>query len=124
MAKTLDLNVLSPDLSAALDALSDGFMVPDIQQGLGLCVECEDGSTDFLPEDVIGVFGHAIGEDLTDEEVSQLADYVEGTPESATVICGWFGRMRAPGYMDCTSWEFADNYTGIAESLVSAYGNE
>lgn len=124
MAKQIDLNVLSPDLSAALDALSDGFMVPEIVRSVGLLVECEDGSTEIIPEQVFGLFGRAIGEDLTDEEVSQLADYTEGTPESATVICGWFGRMSAPGYMDCTAWQFGETYTELAEDMVSMFGDE
>lgn len=68
------------------------FMVPEIEHMSAWHVETTCG-TECVPVDVVG-------------NAATLQDFVEGKllevdPE---LVSGWFARLSAPGYMDCTGW--------------------
>lgn len=37
---------------------------------------------------------------------------------------GWYGRMSAPGYLDCTDWETADSEEELIEQLTEGYDDD
>ena len=67
------------------------FMVPQYEKGRRWELTKPDGESEFFEE--IGDACRHIAEHATDKD-----DY--------TVTCqnGWFARLSAPGYMDCTEW--------------------
>ena len=67
----------------------------------------------FVPSSVCGYFG-------ADACVDYLQDYVEPTiqdTDEIELVCGYFGRMSAPGYLDCTDWKFSSTKKGINDEL-------
>lgn len=99
------------------------FMHPYVEHTQFYLVETTDG-TECIPHDVCG----------TVNDPRDLQPYCEGTvdfdedlppaeqvPELKT---GWIGRYSAPGYMDCTSWQWADFEAELWESLIDAYGSD
>lgn len=79
-----------------------GFMIPVAEYFAGYRVETNQG-TEFIPEDVCGPIV-----DVTDEgEWGILADYLEGSKLESVerVEPAWYGRLSAPGYIDCTLWD-------------------
>ena len=61
----------------------------------------------IVPGDLVGV----------NPSLEDLADYVEGAPQSFEPVSGYFARLSAPGYLDATEWsgpfdpvEEAQNY--------------
>jgi hypothetical protein len=84
----------------------------------GWSVETSDAGTCFVPGDVLSVPSWLVdnatfinGADSALEQLvydalrDELADYVEGrTLESISVCRGYFARLSAPGYLDCTEW--------------------
>ena len=65
------------------------FMEPEIYEGCYVEVDCEDGSTEFLPWDVWADVGE---------------DALESPSVKAREKGGLLGRLTAPGYLDCTPW--------------------
>lgn len=60
-------------------------------------------------------------------DLTKLADYVEGTiraPEDVEEVYGYFGRMSAPGYLDCTDWIFDETEAGVRSELAEFYGDD
>lgn len=67
------------------------FMEPQIEFMSAYLVETNIG-TECVPEDVC-------------DDPTKLEPYLEGSRiESVDRKEGWFGRLSAPGYMDCTEW--------------------
>ena len=82
----------------------------------GWLVETGYCGTFAVPGDVVGV-PSCLRTDFAIDDwptrnllADRLADYVEGSvdasTDSITVVHGYFARMSAPGYMDCTEWTF------------------
>lgn len=76
-------------------------MVPVAEHFAAYHVETNAG-TEIVPEDVCGAIV-----DVDDEgETGQLAQYCEGSRiESVERKVGWYARLSAPGYLDCTGWD-------------------
>lgn len=53
--------------------------------------------------------------------LDDLAEYVEGKPESFRGITGHGCRLSAPGYMDCTDWSVFDTVKECEEYLDEYY---
>lgn len=78
----------------------------------GWSVETRDAGTCFVPEDVHGVpdylaTGKAIdSHDMIFESLCAfLRDYIEGRDILSIEVCeGYFARLSAPGFLDCTEW--------------------
>ena len=73
------------------------FMQKQVERFEAWMVETSCG-TECVPSDLVGL------------NTSNLRNYVEGTlPDDddeivAELVNGWFHRLSAPGYMDCTEW--------------------
>ena len=94
------------------------FMQPEITVKMrGWSVETRDAGTCFVPGDVCSVpawlmtgvpvdnSSDRLYSALFEALKAELADYIEGhTIESIEVCHGYFARMQAPGYLDCTEW--------------------
>jgi len=79
----------------------------------GWMVETRDAGTCCVPDHVVSVPHYlATGAHLeaSDNEIftdlcARLADYIEGRHILHIEVCeGYFARMSAPGYLDCTEW--------------------
>jgi hypothetical protein len=67
------------------------FMQKQVDRFSAWRVETTCG-TECVPVDVCG-------------DVENLGQYIEGTEQDAPeLVEGWFCRLSAPGYMDCTEW--------------------
>ena len=76
----------------------------------GWSVETKRG-TMHVPSDVETVPEYLVaGKQIDSDDVvfdalaERLQPYCDGEIESIEVICGYFARLSAPGYMDCTDW--------------------
>lgn len=88
------------------------FMVPEITpKTYGVCVETVNG-THYFPQTVA----------INAEEASAYIDS-GSTIESVTVVRGYFGRYSAPGYLDCTEWEYDTNLRRLKKTLREMYGS-
>lgn len=87
---------------------------PQAVHGLFLVVETDAG-TEMFPADIVGVSK----EGNLDPLKLNLKDYIEGR-EVFEVECvlGWFSRLSAPGYTDCTGWSgpFEDEEDALAHN--------
>jgi hypothetical protein len=75
------------------------FMTPHIEHMVMYHVETNHG-TELVPEEVCGI--------LADDEHPwpELKQYLEGSRTySVTREEGWYGRLSANGYLDCTEWD-------------------
>lgn len=94
---------------------------PQAVHGLFLVVETDAG-TEMFPADLVGVSK----EGNLDPLKLNLKDYIEGR-EVFEVECvlGWFSRLSAPGYMDCTDWSgpFPSEAAALAH-LEEMYGED
>ena len=79
------------------------FMVPVAEHMAAYHVETNAG-TEIVPEDVCGVLN--LNVDGMPDDVRTLLPYLEH-PRIAGVERkeGWYGRLSASGYLDCTSWD-------------------
>lgn len=103
-------------------------MEPDIsakQRGWRVEVNHE---TWYVPGDVVPVPGFIkLGVPMPVDEneagvpdvlAKRLRDYVGlGSISEIEAIEGYFGRWSAPGYLDCTEWQFDKTLRGIREAL-------
>jgi hypothetical protein len=101
----------------------------------GWSVETRDAGACFVPGDVVSVpdwlkSGEPIlletdseGKHRADREVfevfrSRLSAYVKGRTILAIEVCeGYFARLSAPGYLDCTSWSFYNTKKEARDAL-------
>jgi hypothetical protein len=57
-----------------------------------------------------------------DPELGDFKDYVEGEPEEFTRLDpGIVYRLSAPGYLDCTDWNYAETMEEAKEQIESMY---
>ena len=95
------------------------FMQPEITvKQSGWQVETRDAGTCYLPGDIVSVpdwlaIGRPIDAsmetktetDLFANLVRELGNYVGGRRIESIGVCrGYFARLSAPGYLDCTEW--------------------
>ena len=95
------------------------FLQPEItEKQSGWQVETRDAGTCYLPGDVVSVpdwlvigkpidadAGTKTETDLFANLVRELGDYVEGRRIESIEVCrGYFARLSASGYLDCTDW--------------------
>ena len=86
------------------------FMEPEITNKMrGFEVETTCGTV-FLPGDVC--------------DKSEVSDFVEGRVLNVRSVHGYFGRYQAPGYLDCTDWEFDTDRRRLVQMLDDLYGDE
>jgi hypothetical protein len=72
------------------------FMQKQTERFSAWQVETTTG-TELVPADLVG--------EETGKDCRGLEDYLEGGQlERAVLVKGWFARLSAPGYMDCTDW--------------------
>jgi hypothetical protein len=73
------------------------------------------GGVDFVPSELVPCLGEA-----DEADIEELREYLEHTPTETTTIepvYGFFGRMTRPGYLDATSWTFADSEEDLLDEL-------
>ena len=65
----------------------------------------QDRGTEIVPEEVCGSID--LASDTEDDPIAdKLLEYCEGNQiESVERKQGWYARLSAPGYLDCTSWD-------------------
>jgi len=101
-------------------------MVPVAEYFKAYRVETRGVGLEIVPFDVCGDLNHLPGNAALDA----LAQYVEGLPIGYEPIEGWFARLSAPGFLDCTAWDgphaTADEaLAAVRETFdVDADGNE
>lgn len=89
------------------------FMLPQITHESMWQIETTCG-TELVPADVVG----------TNATAESLADYLEGDPRDnePELVTGFFARLSAPGYMDCTPWAGPfESEQEAREHIESAY---
>jgi len=88
------------------------FLRPDIVNELFVVCETTAG-TEMFPADLVGVnepFGPVLlGTDeptdpVTPELAGAIDPLVSGIMIEVECVRGWFARLSAPGYLDCTEW--------------------
>lgn len=78
------------------------FMHPVAEHFAAYHVETNCG-TEIVPEDVCGSINASA---LRADDLERLYDYLEGTDVTGVERKeGWYARLSAPGYLDCTSWD-------------------
>jgi hypothetical protein len=112
-------------------------MQPEIIHGLWLRVDTMSG-TWWVPEDLVGpvflkqdvayeVDWYNLEEDSKLRAlVDDLEDYVEADRTEIyelTLVEGWGGRMRAPGYTDRTEWVVLPDREDVEAVLEDMYGD-
>lgn len=95
------------------------FMRPEITEKMrGWAVDTTDAGVCYVPEDVVPVpdwlkTGAVLAPEDGGSETRpvlagltmRLADYIEGRRWISIEVCeGYFARLSAPGYLDCTEW--------------------
>ncbi len=90
-------------------------MIPDVDYFVAYRVSTECGD-ELVPEDACGEIDLA-GEP-TAAEWRHLQDFLEGDRIAGVErVEGYFGRLSAPGYLDCTEW---DGPYATAEEALAA----
>ena len=87
------------------------FMQQQItQKMLGWEVDTNEGIY-FVPEDVLHVPGYLVpGQSIQENDIvfdslaEHVQDYCASGIRSIEICKGYFARLSAPGYMDCTDW--------------------
>jgi len=108
---------------------------PQVVHGLFLRVETLAGMT-AIPADLVGVdepfeevlFGCETSTDPVDGDmIGRMEPYLDSGTEIVSVECvlGWFARLSAPGYTDCTDWSgpFPSEAAALAH-LEEMYGDD
>jgi hypothetical protein len=83
------------------------FMKLDVQQFSAYRVETNCGS-EIVPTALIGELDVEDDGSIAEScaNLSELEQYCEGTKiDSVEKVTGYFARLSAPGYMDCTEWD-------------------
>jgi hypothetical protein len=79
------------------------FMRPTAEHLTMYHVDTLEGGTEYVPRDVCGTLG--MRAETFESDCLQLRPYLEG--HRVTEIeqrTGWYGRLSAAGFLDCTSW--------------------
>ena len=90
--------------------MSDFMQQQITQKMLGWEVDTDFGIV-FIPSDVQTVPSYlAVGKVITESDTvfevlaDMLTDYTQGSINSIEICRGYFARLSADGYMDCTDW--------------------
>jgi len=107
------------------------FMSPEIELMGAWAVSCNGGETYTVPADLIG---DEKAQEHGYPTIDAVQDYCEGTPDEldhpngvegladAEYVHGYFARLSASGYMDCTEWAGPFETNAEAEEyLVDTY---
>lgn len=93
------------------------FMVQEVCYGHYYLIEANHGETTLVPADV-----------CNGETAGDFADYVQGKiddpDEPVESTEGWYGRMSAPGYLDCTDWTWGETEQEVRATLTEYYGDD
>lgn len=132
---------LKPETRAELERMN-GHMQPQIQESGAWVVETASGESFVVPEDLVGAPDEIADESPDDGTISisfaqaekvrdALAEYLpEGISSESEIESaefhpsGYVCRMSAPGYMDCTDWEWHETEQEAADSLIENYSDE
>lgn len=112
------------EIESGLERLAAGFMVPSVWEDTMLSVETNCG-TETVPDECGDPADY--WDDETEEYapafVAHVLEYCEGNRvESVERVSGWFARLSAPGYMDCTDMAGPFESESAAEAyLVETY---
>ena len=103
------------------------FMDPEIYKTTGTEIETDWG-TCYVPSDVMTPPTERIDDDSPDfaEWCKVAGDYCEGGPSrirSLAPCAGWFARMSAAGYLDCTEWCCYQTKREALDALSEMYGD-
>lgn len=84
---------------------------PQVIQDLFVVCETTRG-VEMFPANVVGLS-------------ESYADYTDGIIASVELVTGWFARLSAPGYTDCTDWcgPFPSEDAALAH-LEEMYGED
>ena len=94
------------------------FMEKQVYQGDGWIAETDNGAVviyDWNAPDVEALSAK-IGQKVHIGDV-----YV--TLEAISYVRGYFGRYSAPGYLDCTPWEYSASRVELERLLADLYGD-
>jgi len=99
-----------------------GFMIPTAEYFAAYHVDTNAG-IEIVPEEVCG--GLSVADEIEPDpcavlpaDAAALRDYLEGSNISSIERKqGWYARLSAPGYLDCTSW---DGPYATAEEALAA----
>lgn len=87
-------------------------MRPHIINDTFISIDSSRG-TELIPYEYFNFDDHA-------QEMLNAYDYV-----NLELVRGWFGRLSAPGYMDCTDWSGPfDSEEEALESIKELYGDD
>lgn len=93
-----------------LNQLDRGFMRPEVVRGDVWEVVTTDGTTYYVPADVVGN--------------DDLQSFVEGTIDTYQLLANrWMARLSAPGYLDCTEWDAFPTMSEALYHLAETYGD-
>jgi len=102
-------------------------MQPEITEKMqGWQIETRDAGTCYIPGSVFPVPDFlTVGQPVDstyglvfDAILADLRDYIPALHVESIEVCrGYFARLSAPGYMDCTEWECHSTIHGARESL-------
>jgi hypothetical protein len=103
---------------------------------LGWSVDTVDSGTSFIPGYVVAVpdylkVGVPILRPDTDTDAvfdalaELLRDYFQGTQATEIeVVYGYFVRLSAPGYMDCTAWTYCKTFREALAEVRDLEGDD
>ena len=111
----------------------NSFMKPDIAQGKFWHIDTARGCW-VVPVHVCGIgkkfsVGMKLDEDVElgaedaqfrTDVFDTLKPYADGEINEAKLLEGWYGRLSAPGYMDCTEWNSFDS----EEEAITYYAEQ
>ncbi len=87
-------------------------MRPEVSKGEGYRIETDNG-TFFIPMDVAG--------ELDIEDLAAFADYAEGEIDEVFKENGFFCRLSASGYLDCTDWTYCNDIYEARDYFISQH---
>ena len=100
------------------------FMRPVAERFAAYHVETNAG-TEVVPEEVCGEISCKVCEqtgEICSETQQALASYVEGSAiDSVERKEGWYARLSAPGYLDCTEWDGPHETAELALAAVKEF---
>lgn len=128
------------DIERVIARLEKRFLKPHVELMSAWLVDTSEG-TEIVPADLIG---DEKAQECGKPTIEAVAQYCEGTPHEhpggpdfatrpdgvegladAEHVSGYFARLSAPGYMDCTDWGGPFDSTREAEEyLAETYGSD
>jgi hypothetical protein len=94
-------------------------MKPVADHFVAYIVETDHG-TEIIPESLCGTIDLS-GTELLDEDAQSILEFTEGSRirsvDDVERKEGWYSRLSAPGYLDCTAWQ--GPYATEAEALAA-----